>query len=517
MAPVHWVALLGILILEWKNLDTFALASSATVDASGNVQMDSSHDNDAEDEPPTATHPPRMQTPISDFPDYWQEYTYEDIRFYFECEQTQASLDKPLPSMDEWSFMRSVYNSVVDPDKTWGDPVPPTEGYSIEIGRPEPPPFHAKASPGLGRGLFASRDIKKGEVVHDGTHSDVVFPTADHWRKYVFSLPTDLACDTTEWHWMQRLEPGGPYKMVGSINISILMNSAGDEWEMDESVRPNTLPRELYSDRRFYATRDIKKGEEILTDYDVYTTRWYEVFGPVDDSEYLDDEEEVSYISDSINADETTWPVGWERMSFDYIWNVMDCAPLRDDPNKPLPTIEDWTTMREVYTQVVDTAKTFVDPIPPTMGYTYGKSEDGEALPPPYHARTSPGKGRGLFASRNIKMGELVHRGGHESDVVFPDGMSWRRYVLTLPNRLACTIADWNWTQRLEDGGPLRMIVNLNIAAMMNSGGYGADEANVLPRNPTSFEYYATRDIAEGEEILMDYKSFETNWAGVGL
>ena len=82
---------------------------------------------------------------------------------------------------------------------------------------------------------------------------------------------------------------------------------------------------------------------------------------------------------------------------------------------------------------------------------------------------------------------------------------------------------------------------------MMNSGGYGAEEANVLPRDPTSFEYYATRNIAEGEEILMvstydrrprlrdvitddpsfyssrralilqDYKSFETNWAEVGL
>jgi len=317
--------------------------------------------------------------------------------------------------------------------------------------------------------------------------------------------------------------------MVGSINISILMNSAGDEWEMDESIRPNVLPRELYSDRRFYATRDIRKDEEILTDYDVYTTRWHEVFGPFDDGEYPEEE----YIIHSINPDEATWPAGWERMSFDFIWNVMDCAPLRDDPYKPLPTLEDWTTMREVYTQVVEPALKFLDPIPPTKGYTYEKSEDGEALPPPYYARTSPGKGRGLFATRNIKEGELVHRGGHESDVVFPDGVSWRRYVFTLPNRLACTISDWNWTQRLEDGGPLRMIVNLNvsdlllccsptcslsepffpilpvhssprqIAAMMNSGGYGAEEANVLPRDPTSFEYYATRNIAEGEEILM--------------
>ena len=384
--------------------------------------------------------------------------------------------------------------------------------------------------------------------------------------------------------------------MVGSINISILMNSAGDEWEMDKSIRPNTMPRELYSDRRFYATRDIRKDEEILTDYDVYTTRWYEIFGPFDDKEHLDEEEEEEevsyvseyldeeeedeevsyYISDFINTDETTWPTDWEWMPYDYIWNVLDCAPLRDDPNKPLPTIEDWTTMREVYTQVVEPAKKFLDPIPPTMGYTYGKSEDGEALPPPYYARTSPGKGRGLFASRNIKRGEVVHRGGHESDVVFPDGMSWRRYIFTLPNRLACSISDWNWTQRLEDGGPLRMIVNLNVrvAAVLRrrvqclnfsfclvsprqdccvdelgrvrGGGRvrrgGSERPSERPdehgvlcssgysrgRRDTHGEPFLYGDVitVHDEEasyssrhasLLQDYTDFETNWAAVGL
>ena len=156
---VHWVALLGILM---GSPDNFASASSAAVDASGNVQMESSHDSDSD---PTNVIPPRVQTPLSDFPDNWREYTYEDIRGYFGCRQyyAQSNLDKPLPSMGEWNFLRSVYNSVVDPDKKWDDPVPPTEGYSIELWRPEPPPFYAKMSPKLGRGVFAVSVLRPGK------------------------------------------------------------------------------------------------------------------------------------------------------------------------------------------------------------------------------------------------------------------------------------------------------------------------------------------------------------------
>ena len=102
--------------------------------------------------------------------------------------------------------------------------------------------------------------------------SDVIFPSAHHWRKYVFSLPRDFACDTTDWHWMQKIEEDGPNYMFAGINISSLMNSGGDEFiGMDR--KPNALPKSS-TDGAFYATRDINKGEEILTDYDMYYTNW---------------------------------------------------------------------------------------------------------------------------------------------------------------------------------------------------------------------------------------------------
>ena len=90
---------------------------------------------------------------------------------------------------------------------------------------PIPPPYYAKLSPGKGRGLFASRSIKKGSLVHDGTKSDVIFPSARKFRQYIFSLPRNYACDAAEWVWMQQLEKDGPYHLLMGINISSLMNS----------------------------------------------------------------------------------------------------------------------------------------------------------------------------------------------------------------------------------------------------------------------------------------------------
>lgn len=209
------------------------------------------------------------------FPQGWRDFTYDDIRAHFDCRRRSKDDDKPLPSLADWELLRDTFARVVDDHTPWrDDPVPPTLGYSLAPGVPAPPPYYARASPGKGRGLFAARDIAEGELVHDGTHSDVVFPDAVAWRRFVFSLPPALSCDCTDWHWMQRLEEDGPYFMLAGINVSSLMNSGGAEF--GPSRRPNALP-ESSTSGRFYATRDIAEGSEILTDYDSYYTNWEEV------------------------------------------------------------------------------------------------------------------------------------------------------------------------------------------------------------------------------------------------
>ena len=222
-------------------------------------------------------------------PDNWQEMDFYDARHHFQCKRYAHRTKKPLPTLEEWIFLKNRYKEIVDSNVVWGDDtVLPTEGYDFDDNG-NPPPWHA-AHGERGRGLFASRDITMGELVHDGAKSDVYFPNAMSWREFIFSLPRNKACDVIDWCWTQQVlvenGNGGDfvYIIFSSMNISILINGGEDEDTM------NVNPKSEYSSQ-FYALRDIKMGEELLTDYSIYDTVWGKAgLGDDDDNDNYDDE-----------------------------------------------------------------------------------------------------------------------------------------------------------------------------------------------------------------------------------
>eukprot|EP00984_Skeletonema_dohrnii_P011122 scaffold4420_cov135-Skeletonema_dohrnii-CCMP3373.AAC.6 len=159
----------------------------------------------------------------------------------------------------------------------------------------------------------------------------------------------------------------------------------------------------------------------------------------------------------------------------------------------------------DAYNKEVDSSYKFDQIVPPTQGYLFGRNGaryNNEGAPPFYAESTNMGRRRGLFASRDMRKGEVVHD-GTDSDVTFPDAMAYRRFVFALPRKTACDITEWTWTQRLEQDGPMKIMLAINISAML-SPSFSSEEANVLPESSTSQLYYATRDIKRGEEILTD-------------
>jgi hypothetical protein len=201
-------------------------------------------------------------------PNGWETYKFEQVYDHFHCSSHSNDDNKPIPSLDHWIYLRKQYKEYVDGNASFNnDPIPPTQGYTLENNQQRAAPFYAKLSPGKGRGIFASRDIKKGELVHDGSNSDVVFPDGNSFRRFIFALPRTMACDVMEWTWTQQFQEGGDYHICLAINISSLMNTGDDDEEA------NALPKSSTS-TMFYATKDIKKDEEILTDYEIYDTDW---------------------------------------------------------------------------------------------------------------------------------------------------------------------------------------------------------------------------------------------------
>ena len=203
----------------------------------------------------------------------------------------------------------------------------------------------------------------------------------------------------------------------------------------------------------------------------------------------------------------TTWsktPKNWERMNFSELRDYYACNEHAHDQNKALPTLDEWMFLKKQVRELVQPTNAIIldSPVSPTDGFSHGVDDYADA-PPPYYAGQSDGKGRGLFASRPIRKGELVHD-GPRSNIMFPDAMSFRRLVVNLPRRTACDITEWAWTQRLEKNGEVKLFVDLNIAALMNT----SDDPNIAPESKTTTQLYALRDITQGEEITYDYGTY---------
>ena len=73
-----------------------------------------------------------------------------------------------------------------------------------------------------------------------------------------------MACDAMDWTWTQ----GGELRTC--MDIAILMNAAN--WKSEHQTEPN-----LSASAKMYATRDIKKGEELLYDYGSSDKEWESV------------------------------------------------------------------------------------------------------------------------------------------------------------------------------------------------------------------------------------------------
>ena len=204
---------------------------------------------------PTAEFSPPQRGSL---PDQWETFSFDQIYDHYECKKRAEDKSKPVPSLAQWLFLRKHYNDFVDDTVAFDDPVPPTLGYSFDESH-SIPPFYAKLDPVRGRGLYASRDINAFELVHHWSGHDVTFPDAYAFRQFVFSLPKRMACDVVDWAWSRKMSENGPEAICLSINIASLMNSGGPR-EVNVSINSS-------SSDSFYATRFIKKDEEIMTHF----------------------------------------------------------------------------------------------------------------------------------------------------------------------------------------------------------------------------------------------------------
>ena len=210
-------------------------------------------------------------------PEQWYTYNYWQLHAHFSCSRVFAA-SRPAWGVEKWSDIRQYWREFVEEDKKdlpirEGGPERSyqftTDAYDFDSMMQ---PFQ---TPGKGRGLKAAKDILKGEMVFKGTNNTVIFTHGHTWRKFLFALnerrgePFDdeTSCDVLVWSWVQTLEEDGDLVIVTDFDNGSLLNEGRDEpgWEAPNVRCGKEGDKMCYLS--YYATKDIKKGEELLCDY----------------------------------------------------------------------------------------------------------------------------------------------------------------------------------------------------------------------------------------------------------
>lgn len=170
------------------------------------------------------------------------------------------------------------------------------------------------------------------------------------------------------------------------------------------------------------------------------------------------------------------------------LYDELECYDHALNQKKRLYTDDDWYFLWQKFQD----ASLYPYPIPPTSSNRL------------YYTSYSDGKGRGNFASRAIKEGEMIYN-GYKNAAFFQEGESFRRFLSLLSKEAACDVLEWSFMQDLSNDGNAVLGLDLDGGALFNDG---SPNQNMQYKEKSSLNKYASRDIQKGEEITEIYDEF---------
>lgn len=209
-------------------------------------------------------------------PEEWYNFSYWQLHAYFSCSRVMAG-SRQIYTSEKWSDIRQYWQEFVEEDRRDlpdGEPeLVEHRSYQFSTDVLFDFPVEAFQTLEKGRGLRAARDIAKGEIVFKATNNTVIFTQGHHWRKFLFELnerhgePFDdeTACDVLVWSWVQTLEE--KLVIVTDFDNTSLLNEGRDDHPEYESPNVQCGADDGICLFEYYATKDIKRGEELLCDY----------------------------------------------------------------------------------------------------------------------------------------------------------------------------------------------------------------------------------------------------------
>jgi len=193
---------------------------------------------------------------------WWKdgELKLMDMWKFLKCEEVFDD-DRPVHNESTWMLMRGAYIGAVGPD----DATIVVVGQNRLFGNGfKPGTVEVRVAEDKGRGVYAIKTFEKGELVWS-TQFTACFTDGMDYRKFLASIPSDLACDVFEWAYS-----GKDYGVCVDLDEGSLINhasSAGIDkkyWEIGNN-KPNIG---MNAETGYqHAIENINPGDELLTDY----------------------------------------------------------------------------------------------------------------------------------------------------------------------------------------------------------------------------------------------------------
>jgi hypothetical protein len=245
--------------------------------------------------------------------EWWEsdDWTLGKLWSRFDCNTIFGS-ERQIPTTEAWMKMRQAYVDVVGSSKsTIGEPNE-VDGFFT--------PVEVQQSPGKGRGVFATEDIPRGQHIWSGAIQRAQFESGVDYKKFLHSISDDDACDVLQHSFLTIFGDDKENQDNARICVELDDGSIINFIDLNhDPVDAGCLPE--WNDRfrggcdhNLYALRDIKKGDEILMNYEesIFITAGWEWFGLADNYEEDEDEEDEDEEDEDDDEEDVTPTVGEE-------------------------------------------------------------------------------------------------------------------------------------------------------------------------------------------------------------
>jgi hypothetical protein len=226
---------------------------------------------------------------------------------------------------------------------------------------------------------------------------------------------------------------------------------------------------------------------------------------------------EDDHYYDNHDDDDDEEIVQYEDMIVDDLWHHFDCTRIFQH-SRPVHSDQDWKDMQDIYRSIVGSSSSSL------------KEDKDDGFAVPVSAQQAGDKGRGVFVTAPVAHGQLVW--STHKTARFDNGPDYRTFLARIRQDLACDVLQWAYVQSLSDTTTQTnrawISVDLDAGSFINSIGdeddnanLGCDDEGVAKDHPGGCKqnYFALRDITQGEELLLDYGDFaiRDGWQWFGL